>query len=343
MKTMVTNELLAAYAEGNVTPEEREAVRQYLVEHPEQVECLLYAIEDGVEVCDTCNNTVFMDNLASMLNDVEAEVPFPLTSDLPMAAKVAQNMVDNRCAVYCEGLALRHFGVDVDDETLLREALGRGWLRSEGTALCDVGRLAGIYGLSVSHRYYCKIEEVCQMMGPDRVVIAAVDGNELSGDYMVEQGKDKEMGPTPNHVVILVGIDEETVTLIDPAMPQQQQRSYSLSQFVDAWADSANSLVVISNSDEYVPHPIDLSDVKVEEELIELREAIAENAHEVWAEERRKEGWSYGPVRDDERKFHPDMLPYNRLPESEKEYDRLMALNTIKLVKKLGWELKKKK
>lgn len=342
MKTMITNELLAAYAEGNVTSEEREAVRQYLVEHPEQMECLLYAIEDDVETCDTCNSTVFMDNLASMLNDVEAEVPFSFTTDLPMAAKVAQNMVDNRCALCCEGLALRHFGVDVDDETLLREALDREWLRSEGTTLCDVGRLASIYGLSVSHRYYCKIEEVCQMMGQDRVVIAAVDGNELSGDYVVEQCKDKRMGPTPNHVVIIVGVDEETVALIDPSMPQRQS-SYPLSQFLDAWADSANSLVVISNSDEYVPHPIDLSDVTVEEELFELQEAIAENAHEVWAEERRKEGWSYGPVRDDERKLHPDMLPYNRLPESEKEYDRLMALNTIKLVIKLGWKLKKKK
>lgn len=342
MKIRVTNELLAAYAEGNVTPEEQKIVRQYLVEHPEQMECLLCAIEDDAEVCDTCNNTVFLDNLASMLDEMEKDVQFPLSFDLPMTAKVAQNMVDNRCALYCEGLALRHFGVEVDDETLLREALGRGWLRSEGTALCDVGRLAGIYGLSVSHRYYCKIEEVCQMMGQDCVVIAAVDGNELSGDYAAEQCKDREVGPTPNHVAILVRADENFVTLIDPATPQRQNR-YPLSRFLDAWADSANSLVVISNSDDYVPHPIDLSDVKVEEELIELREAIAENAHEVWAEERRKEGWSYGPVRDDERKFHPDMLPYNRLPESEKEYDRLMALNTIKLVKKLGWELKKNK
>lgn len=45
---------------------------------------------------------------------------------------------------------------------------------------------------------------------------------------------------------------------------------------------------------------------------------------------------------DDIKKQHPDMLPYNRLPESEKEYDRLMAMNTIKLVKKLGWKFMKR-
>lgn len=76
--------------------------------------------------------------------------------------------------------------------------------------------------------------------------------------------------------------------------------------------------------------------------MLELREAIAENAHEVWAYNRKKEGWSYGPFRDDDKKLHPDMIAYNRLPESEKEYDREMAMNTIKLVKKLGWEIKKK-
>ena len=41
------------------------------------------------------------------------------------------------------------------------------------------------------------------------------------------------------------------------------------------------------------------------------------------------------------KKLHPDMIPYNLLPESEKVYDRQMAINTIKLVKKLGWDLVK--
>ena len=40
-------------------------------------------------------------------------------------------------------------------------------------------------------------------------------------------------------------------------------------------------------------------------------------------------------------KKHPDLIPYSSLPDSEKEYDRLMALDTIKLVKKLGFEIVK--
>ena len=48
----------------------------------------------------------------------------------------------------------------------------------------------------------------------------------------------------------------------------------------------------------YIPKPIDLSDVTISEDLQELREAITENTHEVWAENRMREGWTYGPRRD---------------------------------------------
>lgn len=92
----------------------------------------------------------------------------------------------------------------------------------------------------------------------------------------------------------------------------------------------------------YIPKPIDLSDVVLTEDLNELREAIAENAHEVWAEHRIAEGWSYGPQRDDHLKQTPDMVPYSQLPEEEKKYDREMAMKTIKLLKKLGYDVIKR-
>ena len=172
------------------------------------------------------------------------------------------------------------------------------------------------------------------------MVISVVDGNELTGDILAEKQKDLSCGLTPNHAVIIRGVNSEIIQIVDTATSANEDQ-YPLSQFLDAWNDSMNYLIIISDRDEYIPHPINLDDVIVEDELIELREAIAENAHEVWAEARKNEGWAYGSVRDDEKKLHPDMLPYNLLPDSEKEYDRLMAMNTIKLLKKLGWKLNK--
>ena len=92
----------------------------------------------------------------------------------------------------------------------------------------------------------------------------------------------------------------------------------------------------------YNPIPVDTSEVILPEELLVLTEKIAENVHDVWAIGRITEGWTYGPVKDLERKTTPLMIAYNELPESEKEYDRNTALETLKLIVKLGYEIKKK-
>lgn len=92
----------------------------------------------------------------------------------------------------------------------------------------------------------------------------------------------------------------------------------------------------------YIPRPINVDDVIFPPELENLREAIAENTHEVWAVGRINEGWTYGPLRDDVLKRHPDLIPYAELSEGEKQYDRETAENAIKLVIKLGFNIVKR-
>ena len=95
------------------------------------------------------------------------------------------------------------------------------------------------------------------------------------------------------------------------------------------------------NKLDYIPEPMDLSLVDLPESLIQLSERIAENVHQVWAKARIDEGWTYGEKRDDIHKKHPCLVPYDELPEEEKEYDRNTAMNTIKMVKKLGFRIEK--
>lgn len=92
----------------------------------------------------------------------------------------------------------------------------------------------------------------------------------------------------------------------------------------------------------YNPQPINTEGIELPEELIELREKIAENVHDIWAQQRIQQGWSYGEVRNDEQKHHPCLVPYNELPESEKEYDRNTAMETLKLIIKLNWKIERK-
>ena len=90
----------------------------------------------------------------------------------------------------------------------------------------------------------------------------------------------------------------------------------------------------------YNPNPIDTSKVELPIELKKLVEKLAENNHDIWAQQRIKDGWSFGPERDDSKKQHPDLVPYNELPESEKEYDRNSARENLKAIMVLGYSIK---
>lgn len=92
----------------------------------------------------------------------------------------------------------------------------------------------------------------------------------------------------------------------------------------------------------YVPNPVNTTGIELPEELKSLVEKMAKNVHEVWAESRIKEGWSYGPSRDDKQKTHPCLVPYEDLPENEKTYDRDTAVGTLKLIMKLGFSVEQK-
>lgn len=91
----------------------------------------------------------------------------------------------------------------------------------------------------------------------------------------------------------------------------------------------------------YTPHPLDTHDIELPAVLRPLVEQMAKNVHEVWAQGRLDEGWTYGPVRNDAAKHHPCLVPYESLPESEKEYDRNTSIQTLKLILKLGFKIEK--
>jgi hypothetical protein len=93
----------------------------------------------------------------------------------------------------------------------------------------------------------------------------------------------------------------------------------------------------------YKPKPIDTSKIKLPDELITLTERLAEHNHDIWAAQRIKEGWTYGTARNDEKKEHPDLVPYDKLPESEKEYDRKTAMEALKAIISMGFKIEKVK
>lgn len=91
----------------------------------------------------------------------------------------------------------------------------------------------------------------------------------------------------------------------------------------------------------YEPKPVNTEDVILNEDILNLAEKLAKNTHDIWAIGRISEGWIYGTVRDDKLKTTPCLVEYEELPETEKEYDRNTAIETLKLIQKLGFKITK--
>ena len=101
------------------------------------------------------------------------------------------------------------------------------------------------------------------------------------------------------------------------------------------------TIMIDQTCNNYTPTPVDTTNIQLPEELMALAEAISKNVHEVWAQNRIREGWTYGPVRDDQKRQTPCLVPYDQLPEEEKAYDRNTAFGTLKFIVSQGFEIHK--
>ena len=241
---------------------------------------------------------------------------------------------ENICSTACESYILERRGISFKFKELIETARKNHWLRKEGTPLYAIGQLLALKGLLITRKYDASIDELIRVLDINNDVIVAVDIEKL---YVEQPFIDENV----NHAVVVIAInmEDETVSIFDPE--KNAEVSIPLAFFQSAWNDSHNYMVrVLRSIDEYTPEPINTDEITLSDTLIEIEEAIAENTHDIWAINRIKEGWKWGPRRDDEKKENPDLVPYCALPEGEKEYDRQTAMRTLKLIQKLGFEIK---
>nr|KAF6411638.1 ryanodine receptor 1 [Rousettus aegyptiacus] len=91
----------------------------------------------------------------------------------------------------------------------------------------------------------------------------------------------------------------------------------------------------LSHTD-FVPCPVDTVQIVLPPHLERIREKLAENIHELWALTRIEQGWTYGPVRDDNKRLHPCLVNFHSLPEPERNYNLQMSGETLKTLLALG-------
>lgn len=313
---IISDELLSAFLDGNTSA------------------------EDTMRVLKAAEQDKDLQEIIRIASEVDEDMATlkPIEKTIPMTAMAARQKENYLCDIECEEFVLHQFGIETTHKSLLDEAYRNCWLKDKGMPLYNIGRLLEKNNLSVSRRYDSTIDEIARLLTAGNQLIAVVDDSILSN-------ASSSNGLHPNHAVAISSIssDKEEITLFNPNT-EENLTVYPIASFVEAWNQSSNYLVVVNTTDKFVyePSPITLADVELSDDLTELQEAIAENAHEIWAKARTDQGWTYGPERNDQKKETPDMVPYCNLPESEKLYDREMAMQTLKLVKKLGFEIHKK-
>ena len=98
-----------------------------------------------------------------------------------------------------------------------------------------------------------------------------------------------------------------------------------------------------SHSTEHQHDAPEPSAVELSPELLILADMLAKHVHDAWMRVRISEGWSYGPQRDDGRRTHPCLVPFDQLSEADKECDRQVTRATLRAMKMLGFEIVKRR
>lgn len=300
----ISDELIAAFLDGNVNADDANQV--------------ISAIDTDKELAE----------IVSLSDAIDSAVQTEERRIIPMWALAAANP-NNLCSFECETFILQHLDYDIDNWTLLETAKANNWVREDGTPLHHVGRLLELKGLHVDRKYDATLQDLENALDNHKEVIAVVDRN------IIDEPEDCEHPLF--HTIYITGVDDDgAVVYLD--LDTLLEETVEKEDFLKAWKCSGNYMISATESlGGYNPQPINVEDISLDANLEDLTEAIAENAHDIWARARMDEGWTYGPVRDDAKKQHPDLVPYAQLPDSEKEYDRLMAMNTLRLVLRLGF------
>lgn len=335
----ISDDVLERFISGDTTAEESMAVLQALHEDSELME--RYIAVKRFE--------------AMMAEDEEPSLPME-----KMAAKAG----DNLCDIICERYILKQrlpkdytlLGEAKDEQAFLNgvknfneQAWGeiqperqistreKKWLTEQGVALYNVGRILEGYGFSVTRQFEVTIDALKQLLKRGESLIVVVNEGALSCSDVEEL--------EPDHAVCLLNIEGEKVVLFNPRDDVGFEEEYSLRSFETAWSASKNYVAAIGDkgSKVYEPHPINLDEIELNPEIEDLIEPIAENLHDIWAQSRMNEGYSYGPENNSDPNNGPltnkDLRPYSELPDSEKEYDRKMAVGTLKLAARLGFKI----
>ena len=155
-----------------------------------------------------------------------------------------QQQTSFTCAVVSQEMILREFGVNVNEASLMGDAMQHGWLSSTGTQFQDVGKLLELHGVPCHNGQ--GFSDMMSDLAQGHKVIVGVDSTDLwHGDSWIarELHDMTSGGPQADHAIVVQGLRQDDsgnwhVIVNDPGNPNGAGHDYPLDQFADAWQGS---------------------------------------------------------------------------------------------------------
>lgn len=206
-KDLISDELLAAYLDGNTNEEETKQVLRAL-KHDKQLQEIL--------------------NVALQTEDKASLIP--LQSEVLPMLQMAALSGENICAVLCELFILQRHHIPYNEEELVNTAKHEGWLKPQGTPLYCIGNLMELKGLKVERKYDTTISDLRFAIENDDDVVVGVDREKLYAD-------ENDPEDLTNHAIVVTAINSDGVTIFDP-YKKPEIINIPLPEFMDAWKES---------------------------------------------------------------------------------------------------------
>lgn len=247
MNERISDELFAAYLDGNTSPIENLFVESSLSNDAGILEAS-DILSDMTMFSQIDNfNDVFSDfglsDIFSQPISIETNSYNEVMDTNGMVPDIQQQYPDS-CAIKSQQIILNEFGIDVNEDQLVQFSYEQGWYNADGTgtAAGDVGNLLETANIPVTRQEDANVFNLVSELSQGHKVIVGVDSEELWGNKFMAWLKDFFMGDTPDHALVVAGIDtsdpNNVMVIVDDPGSGEYHKAYPLDQFMDAWSDA---------------------------------------------------------------------------------------------------------
>lgn len=241
MDNRISDELLAAYLDGNTSSEENLYVESCLGNDFNFLET-----SDILSDLSSFGNYLpflGIDDLFSQPISLEQQTIDTLMDTTGQIPDIQQQYPDT-CAIKSQQIILNEFGIDVTEDQFVQFSYEQGWYNGDGsgTAAQDVGKLLESANIPVTRQDGANVFNLVSELSQGHKVIVGVDSEELWGNKFMAWIKDFFMGDTPDHALVVAGIDtsdpDNVMVIVDDPGSGEYHKAYPLDQFMDAWSDA---------------------------------------------------------------------------------------------------------